>query len=174
LKGGLHRGEIHLHFDPGFVFGKNTTASTKSRGVSSRPTLPAGRTIGADEHRDQRPHSPEQVLGGRPVDHRADIYGTGGLTYWLLTGQLVFTGDTPMQFLTKHAQATPEPPSARTELPIPKELDAIVLACLAKDRSLRPQTARELARRLEALPVSGEWTPEFARAWWETHQPVTS
>ena len=97
--------------------------------------------------------APEQALGGLPVDNRADIYGTGCLTYWLLTGQLVFTGDTPMQLLIQHAQAMPEPPSARTELPIPKELDAIVLACLAKDPSDRPQTARELARRLEAVPV---------------------
>ena len=32
----------------------------------------------------------------------------------------------------------------------------------------------ELARRLEALPVSGEWTPELARAWWEAHQPASS
>ena len=118
--------------------------------------------------------APEQALGGRSVDHRADIYGIGCLTYWLLTGQLVFTGDTPMQLLIQHAQAMPEPPSARTELPIPKELDAIVLACLAKDPSDRPQTARELASRLEAVPVSDEWTPELARAWWETHQPVPS
>jgi eukaryotic-like serine/threonine-protein kinase len=118
--------------------------------------------------------APEQALGGRPVDHRADIYGTGCLAYWLLTGQLVFTGDTPMQLLVQHAQAMPEPPSARTELPIPKEFDAIVLACLAKDPSDRPQTARELARRLEAVPVRGEWTAELARAWWETHQPLPS
>jgi hypothetical protein len=115
--------------------------------------------------------APEQALGGLPVDNRADIYGTGCLMYWLLTGQLVFTGDTPMQLLIQHAQATPEPPSARSELPIPRELDAIVLACLAKDPSDRPQTARDLARRLEAVPVSGEWTPTLARAWWKTHQP---
>ena len=118
--------------------------------------------------------APEQALGGRPVDHRADIYAIGCLTYWLLTGQLVFTGDAPMQLLIQHAQAMPEPPSARTELPIPKELDAVVLECLAKDPSARPQTARELARRLEAVPVRGEWTPELARAWWEMHQPVPS
>jgi serine/threonine-protein kinase len=118
--------------------------------------------------------APEQVLGGLPVDNRADIYATGCLTYWLLTGQLVFTGDTPMQLLVQHAQAMPEPPSARTELPIPKELDSIVLSCLAKDPSDRPQTARELARRLEAVAVDGEWTPELARAWWETHQPAPS
>ncbi len=118
--------------------------------------------------------APEQVLGGRPVDHRTDIYGTGCLAYWLLTGQLVFTGDTPMQLLMKHAQAVPEPPSARTELPIPKDLDAIVVACLAKDPSDRPQTARELSRRLAAVSVESEWTPELARAWWDTNQPRTS
>jgi hypothetical protein len=116
--------------------------------------------------------APEQALGGRPVDHRADIYAIGCLTNWLLTGQLVFSGDTPMQLLIQHAQAMPAPPSARTELPIPKELDDIVLACLAKDPSDRPQSARELARRLEAVPVDGEWTPELARDWWEAHQPV--
>ena len=116
--------------------------------------------------------APEQALGGRPVDHRADIYGIGGVMYWLLTGQLVFTGDTPMQLLVQHAQATPEPPSTRTEVPIPKELDTIVLACLAKDPADRPQTARELARRLSAVPVKQEWTPELARAWWEAHQPT--
>jgi eukaryotic-like serine/threonine-protein kinase len=118
--------------------------------------------------------APEQVLGGLPVDHRADIYGIGCLAYWLLTGRLVFTGETPMQLLIQHAQAAPEPPSSRTELPIPAELDAIVLACLAKDPSERPQTARELARRLDAVPVADEWTPELAGAWWAAHQPVPS
>ena len=118
--------------------------------------------------------APEQVLGGLRVDHRADIYATGCLTYWLLTGQLVFTGGTPMEFFIQHTQATPQPPSARTELPIPKELDAIVLACLAKNPSDRPQTARELARRLEAVPVTCEWTADVARTWWERHQPVLS
>jgi serine/threonine-protein kinase len=118
--------------------------------------------------------APEQVLGGLPVDNRTDIYAIGCLTYWLLTGVLVFTGDTPMQLLVQHAQAVPEPPSTRTASPIPTELDAIVLACLAKDPLLRPQTARELARQLAAVPVGSDWTPELARAWWDTHLPIST
>jgi eukaryotic-like serine/threonine-protein kinase len=118
--------------------------------------------------------APEQVLGEKAVDHRADIYGIGCLAYWLLTGQLVFTGDTPMKLLMQHAQAIPEPPSTRTELPIPKDLDAIVLACLAKNPSERPQTARDLVRRLEAVTTSGRWTPELAQGWWEKHQPAVT
>jgi serine/threonine-protein kinase len=115
--------------------------------------------------------APEQVLGGGAVDHRADIYATGCLMYWLLTGQLVFTGETSMQLLVQHAQATPAPPSRRTELPIPESLDAIVLACLAKDPNQRPQTARDLASRLSAVPVGAAWTPERARAWWDMCRP---
>jgi eukaryotic-like serine/threonine-protein kinase len=112
--------------------------------------------------------APEQALGST-VDHRSDIYATGCVAYWLLTGQLVFRGDTPMQLIVQHAQALPDAPSARTELPIPKDLDDIVLACLSKDPRSRPQTSRELASRLEAVAGSGGWTEEKARKWWEAH-----
>ena len=55
--------------------------------------------------------APEQALGGTDVDARADIYSTGCVAYWLLTGQLVFTADTPMKLLLAHAHTPPEPPS---------------------------------------------------------------
>jgi serine/threonine-protein kinase len=114
--------------------------------------------------------APEQALGAS-VDNRADIYATGCLAYWLLTGQLVFTGDTPMQLVVHHAQTPPIPPSSRTELSIPPELDALVLACLAKNPADRPQSARELARRLDAIPIKNGWTEDRAQEWWRAHQP---
>jgi serine/threonine protein kinase len=40
--------------------------------------------------------APEQALGAATVDNRLDIYSTGCVAYWLRTGQLVFTADTPM------------------------------------------------------------------------------
>jgi eukaryotic-like serine/threonine-protein kinase len=115
--------------------------------------------------------APEQALGGADLDGRADIYATGCVAYWLLTGELVFTADTPMALLMQHARTAPIP-SARTELPIPAALDDLVLACLAKDRADRPQTAKELSRRLAEVEGLEAWTEQRARDWWRTHQPA--
>src|SRR5207247_6573469 len=111
----------------------------------------------------------EQVMG-TDLDGRADIYATGCVAYWLLTGQFVFTAQTPMGLLTQHAQPPPTPPSARTDLPIPRALDDLVLSCLAKDPANRPQSARELSRRLAEVDGASAWTQERAREWWATHQ----
>jgi eukaryotic-like serine/threonine-protein kinase len=115
--------------------------------------------------------APEQALGGVDLDSRADIYSTGCVAFWLLTGELVFTAATPMKLLMAHAHSAPEPPSAKTELPIPPELDALVLSCLAKDREQRPASARELLERLDAVKLETPWNEERARAWWNTHLP---
>jgi len=113
--------------------------------------------------------APEQALG-KAVDGRADIYATGCVAYWLLTGQFVFTADTPMGLLLHHARTPAEPPSARTDRPIPPALDALVLSCLAKDPADRPQSARELSLRLAELEGANPWTQERAREWWMANQ----
>ena len=112
--------------------------------------------------------APEQAMGTE-VDGRADIYATGCLAYWLLTGQLVFTAETPMALLLQHAGTAPAPPSSRTERPLPKALDDLVLCCLAKDPAQRPQSARELSRRLAEVGGANQWTQDDAREWWVTH-----
>jgi serine/threonine-protein kinase len=112
--------------------------------------------------------APEQAMG-TDIDGRADIYATGCLAYWLLTGQLVFTAETPMALLMHHAKTIPMPPSAKTELPIPNALDDLVLSCLAKDPADRPQTARELSLRLAELDGASSWTSDRASRWWASH-----
>src|SRR5262245_14540351 len=89
--------------------------------------------------------APEQVLDSRLVDGRTDLYAVGCLAYWLVSGQMVFTGQRTMEVLMQHAQALPIPPSARTEMEVPPALDDIVLACLAKDPNDRPASADKLA-----------------------------
>ncbi len=118
--------------------------------------------------------APEQALGGSHLDGRADIYATGCVAYWLLTGQLVFTAENTMGLLLHHAHTPPAAPSTRTELPIPAALDHLVLSCLAKEPAERPQTARELSRRLAEVEGAGAWTEDRARDWWGQHQPARS
>jgi eukaryotic-like serine/threonine-protein kinase len=116
--------------------------------------------------------APEQALGGTELDGRADIYSTGCVAVWLLTGKLVFTADTSMKLVLAHVHSAPEPPSRKTELPIPAALDALVLSCLAKNPDDRPASARHLLERLDAIELSVSWTEERARQWWRTHLPV--
>ena len=116
--------------------------------------------------------APEQALGDVTIDSRADIYAVGCVAYFLLTGQLVFTADTPMGIVVHHAHSNPTPPSARTELPIPPALDRLVMACLAKRPGDRPQSAKELSQRLMDVDGLAPWTDDRARGWWETHQPA--
>src|SRR6185436_8038121 len=91
----------------------------------------AGQTSGTPAYM-----APEIILGEADVDRRADVYALGCVAYFLLTGQLVFEADSPMKMLMQHMHARPVPPSQRSELPIPRELDELVLACLEKDPNM--------------------------------------
>jgi serine/threonine-protein kinase len=115
--------------------------------------------------------APEVALGEASYDHRIDIYAVGCIGYWLLTGKLVFEADTPMKMIVEHARTPPPRPQTRTELPIPPELEQIIMDCLEKDPARRPATAGELALRLARVPVPQQWTAERAERWWRTHLP---
>lgn len=113
---------------------------------------------------------PEMVLG-KPVDGRADLYALGCVAYWLLTGSMVFEGRTSLEVIMRHVEAEPVPPSQRTKLAIPRELEALILACLAKDPAARPADASVLRRGLKAVPLAERWTDDDAERWWQANLP---
>jgi serine/threonine-protein kinase len=94
-----------------------------------------------------------EMAHDRVVDGRADLYSLGCVAYYLLTGRLVFEGETPLQTILKHLQQPPEPPSRRTDRPIPAALETLVLACLAKRPDDRPQSAAALAEALAGVAI---------------------
>jgi serine/threonine-protein kinase len=102
--------------------------------------------------------SPEQARGS-PVDQTSDLYSVGVVLYEMLTGQVPFTGDTPLEIAMKHLSAVPKPPS-ELRPDVPHDLDMVVLRALAKRPDERYQTAeefdRDLAQVAEGLPVAAE------------------
>jgi len=95
--------------------------------------------------------APEMVSGEAELDGRTDLYSLGCVAYYLLTGELVFAGETALQTALLHVSQPPVPPSQRTGNPVPAELERLVLACLAKDPADRPQSASELNAGLAAV-----------------------
>ncbi|MEL6471709.1 MAG: serine/threonine-protein kinase [Cyanobacteria bacterium J06623_4] len=80
--------------------------------------------------------SPEQ-MEGRELDSRSDIYSLGVMMYQMLSGTLPVkpANNTFGSWYKVHRLAQPK---SLTEFDIPKALDNVVMACLAKQREDRP------------------------------------
>ena len=115
--------------------------------------------------------APEIVLADRLIDGRADLYSLACTACWVLTAQTLFEASTPAQMVLHHAQTRPLPPSQRSELPIPKQLEAILMKCLEKDPANRPHSALELESELTGVRFEEAWTMKRAQEWWAVHSP---
>ena len=114
-----------------------------ARAGSSQMTE-AGSIIGTAQYL-----SPEQARGA-PVDESSDLYSTGIVLYELLTGDVPFNGETPVEIAMKHLSQVPSAPSSiRSE--IPRDLDLVVLRALAKEPAERYRSAKEMDRDLELV-----------------------
>ncbi|WP_063752505.1 protein kinase domain-containing protein [Streptomyces sp. NRRL S-350] len=93
--------------------------------------------------------SPEQALG-KPVDARSDLYSVGVMLFEMITGQLVFDGDSAFSIAYKHVQEEPPAPSTLNRSVTP-EVDAFVAQALRKDPAHRFQSAAAMRDEAERL-----------------------
>jgi serine/threonine protein kinase len=117
--------------------------------------------------------APEMVVG-RDVDQRADIYSLGCVAYWLCTGSMVFQTESGVEQIVEHVKTVPTPPSARTTLVIPPALEVIVMRCLEKVPGDRYESARALSTALHEVPVPAAWDAGRADRWWDEWTPPPS
>jgi len=116
--------------------------------------------------------APEMVYGNEDIDQRVDIYNLGAVVYWLLTGKPPFSSEKSIEVMIDHVKTMPKKPSTISETPIPKELDDIVMKCLAKDRDDRFTCASALVTELENIPFEMPWSQNKAKEWWKLHMPL--
>ncbi|MFN0059048.1 MAG: serine/threonine-protein kinase [Planctomycetota bacterium] len=98
--------------------------------------------------------SPEQVRG-EPLSPAADVFSFGSVCYWLLCGRAPFAASTLPEVFDRVQNSEPAFPRAIAS-DVPKELQAICLACLARapaDRPTAVEVAAELERYLRGVPI---------------------
>lgn len=140
------RGIVHRDMKPENVFLVGDRAAPLAKvldfGISKQQDGKAGLTrtgmvIGTPSYM-----APEQARGAK-VDHRADIYGVGGILYRALTGHRPFEGEDAAAVLT--AVLTEEPVRPRAHEPsIPENLELVLQRAMAKEPADRYQTMAEL------------------------------
>src|SRR6185369_15742883 len=110
--------------------------------------------------------APESITGPDHVDVCIDIYALGAVGYFLLTGTPPFDGRTVVEICGHHLHTKPDLPAARLGRPVPPKLEAVILACFAKNPDDRLRDAHELLAKLSECEVENPLSVADARAWW--------
>lgn len=118
-----------------------------------------GRTLGTAAYM-----APEQIRGTPAVSHKTDLYAFGAVLYQMLTGSPPFTGTTAVLLMHQHINEPPPRPSAKIH-EIPKALDDLVIALMAKDPANRPWDADAAGMILTELRDKDARKESVAMVW---------
>jgi eukaryotic-like serine/threonine-protein kinase len=154
------RGVVHRDIKPDNVLLSGGSAVVTDFGVAkalsaSKALLPSGTltqvgsSLGTPAYM-----APEQAAADPTTDHRADIYAFGIVAYEVLAGRPPFHGRTPQKLLAAQMGERPDP-IGELRPDTPPLLAQLVMKCLEKEPSDRPQSAGDIVRVLETVTSGG-------------------
>jgi tetratricopeptide (TPR) repeat protein len=146
------RGVVHRDIKPGNLFlPDNDIGRVKildfgiARPQATRPATRTGILLGTPGYM-----APEQALGARVIDPRADVFSLGTVLYECLTGQAAFEAGPLLVLLSK--MLAPEPPRpADLRSDVPAALDEVVARMLAHEPAHRPENGAAVAAEIAML-----------------------
>src|SRR5690349_20534234 len=94
--------------------------------------------------------APELAIDGITNDPRSDLYALGVMWFEMIAGRPLFSAQTPMQLVMKHAMEAPVRPSALTQN-VPADLEDLVMRLIAKTPDERPASAADVVDLLDAI-----------------------
>ncbi|MGJ3239398.1 MAG: serine/threonine protein kinase [Anaerolineae bacterium] len=92
--------------------------------------------------------SPEQATDSQSAVPQSDVYSLAVIVYEILTGEVLFTGNTPMEVALSHITEPPRPPRAHNP-DIPADAQREILKALQKDANKRHTTAMNFINALK-------------------------
>ncbi len=96
--------------------------------------------------------APEQWMGRRDIDHRADLFAVGVMLYEMLTGGFPYEGASQGELFLEIVRGSEAPPLPSSIAPgVPRAIDAVVLQALRRERDERFQSAREFLEAIRAF-----------------------
>jgi serine/threonine-protein kinase len=162
------RGVIHRDIKPENVLLHDESALVADFGIALAANRAGGARITETGMSLGTPHymSPEQAMGERDLDARADVYALGVTLYEMLGGEPPFTGPTAQAIVARVLSEDPRPLSALRPM-VPPHVDHAVQTALQKLRADRYATAaafgEALARPDTSIPYAAAAGPSRVR-----------
>lgn len=103
------------------------------------------------------PYSSPEQLEGEQLDARSDIYSLGVMMFEMLTGEKPWQPETDLfgaWYKAHHFEAPRTIAAVNPHLKVPQQINGLIMACLAKKASDRPQNVQQLLQVLESIEDS--------------------
>jgi serine/threonine-protein kinase len=158
------RGVVHRDLKPSnlMVTGERRVKLTDfgiAKDLDKTSLTATGRTLGTAAYM-----APEQIRGTPAVSHKTDLYSLGVVLYQILAGRPPYEGNSPVVLMHCHLNESPPRPSAKVQ-EIPRALDDLVVALMAKAPTDRPWDAAAVGHVLTELRDKAERGEPIPMVW---------